>query len=131
MKLEAEFFFHVGEFACMSVDYWSECPDRVQIVAAWVQKDFAGTRTFYHVRSHSGQNSAVVQVEEQELVPYPSDDVLTARARERDMRREMSREFIAQVRAEKVIEQKAAEVAAAGLAALTPPPAPKALQKGA
>ena len=131
MKLEAEFFFHVGEFACMSVDFWSECPDRVQVVAAWVHRDFTNTQTFYHVRSHSGRNSAVLQVEEQELVPYPSDDVLTARARERDMRREMSREFIAQVRAEKVIEQKAAEVAAAGLAALTPPPAPKAPQKGA
>ena len=130
MKLEAEFFFHVGDFACMTVDRLSECPDRVQIVAAWVHRDFSGTRTFYHARSHSGRNSTVLQVEEQELVPYPGDDVLTARARERDLMREMSREYIAQIRAEKVIEQKAAEVAAAGLAALTPPPAPKAPQKG-
>ena len=131
MKLDAEFFFHVGEYACMSVDFWSECPDRVQIVAAWIQWDFNGTRTFYHVRSHTGRNSAVLQVEEQELVPYPGDDVLTARARERDLMREISREYIAQVRAEKVIEQKAAEVAAAGLAALTPPPVFTPPQKGA
>ena len=131
MKLEAEFLFDVGEFACMSVDFWSECPDRVQIVAAWVHWDFNGTRTFYHVRSHTGRNSAVLQVEEQELVPYPGDDVLTARARERDMMREMSREFIAQVRAEKVVEQKAAEVAAAGLAGLTPRLPPDPPQKGA
>ena len=131
MKLEAEFLFDVGEFACMQVDFWSECPDRVQVVAAWIQKDFSGTRTFYHVRSHTGRNSAVLQVEEQELVPYPGDDVLTARARERDLMREMSREFIAQVRAEKVIEQKAAEVAAAGIAALTPPPVFTPPQKGA
>lgn len=99
MKLEAVFAFEIGDFACMQVDSWSDRPDKVQIIAAWIQRDFSGTWFFYQVRSHTTHNSDVLQVFESELAPYPSEEVLMKRTRDNDVMNEKKRERVAQMRA--------------------------------
>ena len=74
----------MGDFACLAVDEDRDTPDRVQIVGASVFKDFSGTRIYYHVRAHSGYKSDLLQFAEEELLAYPTEQALAARAAGRD-----------------------------------------------